>query len=116
MQTKRLSKEFRAQAFVEQDQFSVANKYGISPFILQMICVSMKYYIRVCFCVFCPRVAWLFLPTEFVCEKDELADLVGDLKHANVIGSHRRGLTVYKKSFSCDQLVDWLQKEKGMGK
>lgn len=76
----------------------------------------MKYYIRVCFCVFCPRVAWLFLPTEFVCEKDELADLVGDLKHANVIGSHRRGLTVYKKSFSCDQLVDWLQKEKGMGK
>nr|XP_040057008.1 uncharacterized protein zgc:152951 [Gasterosteus aculeatus aculeatus]XP_040057009.1 uncharacterized protein zgc:152951 [Gasterosteus aculeatus aculeatus]XP_040057010.1 uncharacterized protein zgc:152951 [Gasterosteus aculeatus aculeatus]XP_040057011.1 uncharacterized protein zgc:152951 [Gasterosteus aculeatus aculeatus] len=53
---------------------------------------------------------------EFVCEKDELADLVGDLKHANVIGSHRRGLTVYKKSFSCDQLVDWLQKEKGMAR
>ncbi|XP_037343953.1 uncharacterized protein zgc:152951 isoform X1 [Pungitius pungitius] len=53
---------------------------------------------------------------EFVCEKDELADLVGDLKHANVIGSHRRGLTLYKKSFSYDQLVDWLQKEKGMAR
>ncbi|KAM8855528.1 uncharacterized protein AB9W97_020360 isoform 1-T1 [Spinachia spinachia] len=53
---------------------------------------------------------------EFVCEKDELADLVGDLKHANVIGSHRRGLTLYKKSFSCDQLVDWLQNEKGMAR
>lgn len=59
----------------------------------------------------------IFLPlTEFQCERDELADLVEDLKHASVIGSHRRGLTLYKKSFSGDQLVDWLQKEKGMGK
>lgn len=54
--------------------------------------------------------------TDFMCERDELADLVEDLKHANVIGSRRRGLTFYKKSFSGDQLVDWLQKEKGMGK
>lgn len=53
---------------------------------------------------------------EFMCERDELADLVEDLKHGNVIGSHRRGLTVYKKSFSGDQLVDWLQKEKGMAR
>ena len=51
-----------------------------------------------------------------MCEKDELADLVQDLKHGSVIGSQRRGLSVYKKSFSGDQLVDWLQKEKGMGK
>ncbi|CAG5865457.1 uncharacterized protein ACNS7B_023977 isoform 1-T2 [Menidia menidia] len=51
---------------------------------------------------------------EFKCERDELADLVEDLKHGGVIGSHRRGLTLYKKSFSGAQLVDWLQKEKGM--
>lgn len=53
---------------------------------------------------------------DFTCERDELADLVEDLKHGSVIGSHRRGLTVYKKSFSGDQLVDWLQKEKGMAR
>ncbi|KAM8857889.1 uncharacterized protein ACB058_009370 [Synchiropus picturatus] len=53
---------------------------------------------------------------DFQCEKDELADLVEDLKHASVIGNHRRGLTVHKKSFSADELVDWLQKEKGMAR
>ncbi|RVE58154.1 hypothetical protein OJAV_G00206280 [Oryzias javanicus] len=52
---------------------------------------------------------------EFRCERDELADLVEDFKHAGVIGSHRRGLTWYKMSFSGSQLVDWLHKEKGMG-
>ncbi|XP_041856869.1 uncharacterized protein zgc:152951 isoform X2 [Melanotaenia boesemani] len=51
---------------------------------------------------------------EFRCERDELADLVKDLKHGGVIGSHRRGLALYKKSFTGNQLVDWLQKEKGM--
>lgn len=54
---------------------------------------------------------------EFSCEKDELADLVQDLKkHGSVIGSHRRGLTSYKKSFSGNQLLDWLQKDKGMAR
>ncbi|XP_034550450.1 uncharacterized protein zgc:152951 isoform X1 [Notolabrus celidotus] len=53
---------------------------------------------------------------EFQCERDEFADLVEDLKHGSVIGSHRRGLTVYKNSFSGDQLVDWLQREKGMAR
>ncbi|XP_070694317.1 uncharacterized protein [Pempheris klunzingeri] len=51
---------------------------------------------------------------EFKCERDELADLVEDFKHGSVIANHRRGLTLYKKSFTGDQLVDWLQKEKGM--
>ncbi|CAN9497885.1 unnamed protein product [Ophioblennius macclurei] len=51
---------------------------------------------------------------EFSCEKDELASLVQDIKHGNVIGSQRKGLTLYKKSFSGSHLVDWLQKEKGM--
>lgn len=62
----------------------------------------------------CPGVPLLL--TGFACESDELAGLVESLKHANVIGSHRRGLSVYKKSFSGGQLVEWLQKEKGMGK
>ncbi|XP_051814581.1 uncharacterized protein zgc:152951 isoform X2 [Acanthochromis polyacanthus] len=51
---------------------------------------------------------------EFMCEKDELADLVEDLKHGSVIGCHRKGLTLHKKSFTGNELVDWLQKDKGM--
>ncbi|XP_029695463.1 uncharacterized protein isoform X2 [Takifugu rubripes] len=51
---------------------------------------------------------------DFMCERDELADLVEDLKHGSVIGSHWRSLTLYKKSFSGEQLLDWLQEKKGM--
>ncbi|XP_020775994.2 LOW QUALITY PROTEIN: uncharacterized protein zgc:152951 [Boleophthalmus pectinirostris] len=51
---------------------------------------------------------------DFMCERDELANLVEDFKHGSVIGNHRRGLTVHKKSFSGDQLLNWLHKEKGM--
>ncbi|XP_029937265.1 uncharacterized protein LOC115380298 isoform X2 [Myripristis murdjan] len=51
---------------------------------------------------------------EFECERDELADVVDDLKRASVIGCNRRGLSTYKQSFSGTQLVGWLQKEKGM--
>lgn len=70
-----------------------------------------------CFSVHFFVCVWLGLSlTDFKCERDELADLVEDLKHGSVIGSHRRGLTVYKKSFSGNQLVDWLQKERGIGK
>lgn len=62
-------------------------------------------------------VSWR-IPTlaEFECERDELADVVDDLKRASVIGCNRRGLSTYKQSFSGTQLVGWLQKEKGMGK
>ncbi|XP_047457127.1 uncharacterized protein zgc:152951 [Mugil cephalus] len=52
----------------------------------------------------------------FKCERDELAELVEDLKHGSVIGSHRKGLTSYKKCFSGSQLVEWLQKQKGMAR
>ncbi|XP_056887107.1 uncharacterized protein zgc:152951 isoform X2 [Takifugu flavidus] len=51
---------------------------------------------------------------DFMCERDELADLVEDLKHGSVIGSHWRSLTLYKKSLSGEQLLDWLQEKKGM--
>lgn len=65
--------------------------------------------------LFC--VAW-HIPalTDFTCERDDLADLVEDLKHGSLIGSHWRSLTLYKKSLSGEQLLGWLQKEKGMGK
>lgn len=53
---------------------------------------------------------------DFSCEKDELADLVEDFKHGNVIGNRRKGLTVYKKCFTGDQLLEWLQKEKGIAR
>ncbi|XP_061697698.1 uncharacterized protein zgc:152951 isoform X2 [Syngnathoides biaculeatus] len=48
------------------------------------------------------------------CEKDGLADLVGELKDSNLIGTQRKGLFLYKKSFSKDQLLAWLQTNKGM--
>ncbi|KAJ3591718.1 hypothetical protein NHX12_006850 [Muraenolepis orangiensis] len=51
---------------------------------------------------------------ELKCEQDELAVLVEDFKRSDVIGSHRKGLSLIKKSFSEGQLVDWLQKERGM--
>lgn len=51
---------------------------------------------------------------DFMCERDELAGLVEDFKHGGVIGNHRRGLTVHKKSFSGEQLLGWLQKDKSI--
>lgn len=51
----------------------------------------------------------------FECEKDELAELVEKLKHAGVASSHRKGLTVHKKSFSGAELLEWLQSQKGLG-
>lgn len=64
------------------------------------------------------RVTFLLLSSlsEFECEKDGLADLVAELKDANLIGIHRKGLALYKKSFSKDKLLAWLQNNKGMGK
>lgn len=87
------------------------------PFLLTrhifcFTCGCERVFLFVCTCA-----AW-HIPAlkEFTCERDELADLVEDFKHGSVIGNHRKGLTLYKKSFSGDQLVDWLQKEKDMGK
>ncbi|XP_051937638.1 uncharacterized protein zgc:152951 isoform X1 [Hippocampus zosterae] len=51
---------------------------------------------------------------KFECEKDGLADLVAELKDANLIGIHRKGLALYRKSFSKDKLLAWLQNDKGM--
>ncbi|XP_062313025.1 uncharacterized protein zgc:152951 isoform X1 [Osmerus eperlanus] len=51
---------------------------------------------------------------EFECEKDPLANMVVELKRSDVIGSQRKGLSLYKNSFSGAQLIGWLQKERGM--
>ncbi|XP_077584319.1 uncharacterized protein LOC144204292 [Stigmatopora nigra] len=47
------------------------------------------------------------------CEKDDMADTVAQLKDANVIGTQRKGLILYKKSFSKNQLLAWLEIDKG---
>ncbi|XP_051564483.1 uncharacterized protein LOC127447042 isoform X2 [Myxocyprinus asiaticus] len=53
-------------------------------------------------------------PEEFKCERDAYADMIEELKRSGVIGSHRRGLRVYRNSFTGTELVDWLCKEKGV--
>ncbi|XP_051564484.1 uncharacterized protein LOC127447042 isoform X3 [Myxocyprinus asiaticus] len=54
------------------------------------------------------------LDGEFKCERDAYADMIEELKRSGVIGSHRRGLRVYRNSFTGTELVDWLCKEKGV--
>lgn len=76
------------------------------------VCVYVTWGLALLLLPFLPL--HLFL-AGFECEKDELAELVEKLKHAGVVGSHRKGLTVHKKSFSGAQLLEWLQREKGMG-
>ncbi|XP_063070524.1 uncharacterized protein zgc:152951 isoform X1 [Engraulis encrasicolus] len=51
---------------------------------------------------------------EFVCERDAFADLVEEFKGSGVIRSHRKGVRVFRNSFAGTELVDWLQREKGM--
>ncbi|KAJ8350354.1 hypothetical protein SKAU_G00254840 [Synaphobranchus kaupii] len=51
---------------------------------------------------------------EIMCERDEFADMMAEFKQCGAIGSHRKGLKVYGNSFKGAQLVDWLQREKGL--
>ncbi|KAG9349522.1 hypothetical protein JZ751_027967 [Albula glossodonta] len=51
---------------------------------------------------------------EFKCERDDWADMVEEFKQCGVIGSHRKGLRVFRNSFTGAQLVNWLEKEKGL--
>lgn len=50
----------------------------------------------------------------FKCERDVLADVVDGLKQSNVIGCQRKGLSLFKNSFSGSQLIGWLRKERDM--
>lgn len=77
-------------------------------------CVCVCVCVPVCVCLAASPLVLLLL-AGFECEKDELAELVENLKHAGVASSHRKGLTVHKKSFSGAQLLEWLQSQKGMG-
>ena len=56
------------------------------------------------------------LDGEFVCELDEYAAVVRDMKNAKLIGDNRIGILNYKNSFKGEQLIKWLVKEKGLGK
>ncbi|ESP05372.1 hypothetical protein LOTGIDRAFT_227994 [Lottia gigantea] len=51
-------------------------------------------------------------PGEIVCEPDEYAILVHDLKDSGLIKDHRKGLKTYKNSFSGKDFVDWVVKTK----
>ncbi|XP_060077398.1 uncharacterized protein LOC132556952 [Ylistrum balloti] len=51
---------------------------------------------------------------EFVCEPDEYAKLVEDLKTSGLIKDHSRILTTYKRSFVGREFVDWVVKTKGL--
>ncbi|KAJ8399622.1 hypothetical protein AAFF_G00410330 [Aldrovandia affinis] len=51
---------------------------------------------------------------EIKCERDEFADMVAEFKQCGVIGSHMKGLRVCRNSFAGVQLVDWLEREKGL--
>ncbi|XP_035250469.1 uncharacterized protein zgc:152951 isoform X4 [Anguilla anguilla] len=48
------------------------------------------------------------------CERDDFADMVAEFKECGVIGNHRKGLKMYKNSFTGVQLLDWLEREKGL--
>ena len=52
----------------------------------------------------------------FVCEPDEYARLVDELKTSGIIKDHRSGLKTHKKSFTGKDFVDWVGKTKGLGK
>ena len=56
------------------------------------------------------------LLADFACEPDEYAALVQELKESGLIKDHRRGLTVYKKSFTGKEFVNWIVKNKQLGK
>ncbi|KAH3698494.1 uncharacterized protein LOC127862312 isoform X2 [Dreissena polymorpha] len=52
-------------------------------------------------------------PGDFVCEPDEYAELVQDLRKSGIIKDHRSGLLrSYKNSFSGKDFVDWVVKTK----
>ena len=53
---------------------------------------------------------------EFVCEPDEYAQLVQELKTSGIIKDHRSGFSVHKNSFTGKDFVNWVVKSKGLGR
>lgn len=54
-------------------------------------------------------------PGEFVCEPDEYAALVVELRKSGIIKDHRKGFQLHKNSFTGKDFVDWLVKLKETG-
>lgn len=52
---------------------------------------------------------------DIVCEPDEYARLVAEVKESGIVKQHRRGLTSYKHSFTGADFVQWYTKSKGKG-
>ena len=51
----------------------------------------------------------------FVCEPDEYALLVEELKKSGIIKDHRSGFWTQKSSFSGKDFVEWVMKTKTLG-
>ena len=51
-----------------------------------------------------------------MCEPDEYARLVQDLKASGLIKDHKQGLRVHKQSFKGSDFVDWVVNTKKLGK
>ncbi|XP_014667662.1 PREDICTED: uncharacterized protein LOC106809184 [Priapulus caudatus] len=47
---------------------------------------------------------------DFVCEPDQYAALVADLRSSGIISDHRKGLSMYKHSFTGKNFIDWVVK------
>lgn len=54
--------------------------------------------------------------SDFICEPDEYALLVQELKKSGLIKDHRSGLRTHKNSFSGEEFVKWVMKSKGLEK
>ena len=64
---------------------------------------------------FCPR-AGDDEDLDVVCEPDEYARLVEDVKKSGIIRNNRRGLKSYKNTFSGNDFVTWYSNTTGKGK
>ncbi|KAL5016161.1 hypothetical protein ScPMuIL_005750 [Solemya velum] len=53
-------------------------------------------------------------PDHIICEPDEYAELVEELRKSGLIKDHWRGFRVHRKSFSGKEFIDWVVKTKGL--
>lgn len=55
-------------------------------------------------------------PSHLVCEIDEYAELVAELKASGIIQNHRQGLKTLKNTFRGNDFVNWIVSTKQLGK
>ncbi|KAK6188137.1 hypothetical protein SNE40_004387 [Patella caerulea] len=51
---------------------------------------------------------------DIICDPDEYAKIVQDLKESGLIKDHRQGIKTHKNSFCGKEFVDWVVKTKGL--